>query len=157
MGSGNGLVSPGHHYVCRCPTGLSAVMLNEKLDSFSYLAIYDSVIGHLLSHFWMYDVIQNSWSYLLSVSVSHDTSRVNKQYNSVHERQYLLNPLHANYFSRNTNMFTIHIIPPLCHDTGCWNPFLSKTSTCLVDMANIMAPDDLVMQGARASAAMILT
>ena len=40
---------------------------------------------------------------------------------------------------------------------GTWNPVLWKTRTCFSCKVNIISDDDLVMQGVRASAAMILT
>ena len=48
-------------------------------------------------------------------------------------------------------------IPPHWQDIGSWNPSSCKTRTCLFHTANIMAADDLATQGARTSAAMILT
>ena len=58
---------------------------------------------------------------------------------------------------KHTGMFLISIIPPEWHDTGCWNFSSCKRRAYLVYRANIMAADVLVMQGVRASAAMILT
>ena len=43
------------------------------------------------------------------------------------------------------------------YDTGDWNPSSCKTRAYLVYIVNIIASDDLAMEGARASAAMILT
>ena len=61
-------------------------------------------------------------------------------------------------FSAGTKTYIyIYVIPSHWHDTGNWNPSFSKTRTCLFHVAHIMAADDLAMQGARASAAMILT
>ena len=52
-------------------------------------------------------------------------------------------------------VFTFKVIPPHWHDTGSWNPSSSKTRTYIFYIVNIMAADDLVTQGARASATMI--
>ena len=51
----------------------------------------------------------------------------------------------------------IYFIPPYWHDTGSWNPASCKTRTYLFYIVSIMGADVLVMQGARASASMILT
>ena len=58
---------------------------------------------------------------------------------------------------KHKRVFTISTIPPHWHDRGSWNPSSCKTMTCLFDTANITAADDLVMQGVRASSALILT
>ena len=54
-------------------------------------------------------------------------------------------------------MFTFYAIPPHLYDTGCRNPLPCKTMTYLVYIVSIMSADGLAMQGARASAIMILT
>ena len=61
------------------------------------------------------------------------------------------------YFMKHKTIFTFCIIAQYTDGTGCWNPSLCKTrnsSSCIV---NTMAADGLVMQGARASGAMVLT
>ena len=69
-----------------------------------------------------------------------------------------VNPLRAKYFRRNINMYIYNsIIPPYQYDTGSWNSFPWKKRSYLFYIANIMGGDGLVMEGARASAAMILT
>ena len=55
------------------------------------------------------------------------------------------------------NATTVYIIPPRWHDTGSWNSSPYKASTYLVYIINIMGADILDTQGARISAAMILT
>ena len=67
----------------------------------------------------------------------------------------ILNPLHAGLFWRN--MFASSIISHQWDGAGCWNPSTWKTMTSLSYMFNTMAADDLATQGARSSAAMILT
>ena len=66
---------------------------------------------------------------------------------------YMLN------FSEGTKIqtFTFYVIPPLWHDTGSWNPASSKSRTYVFYTVNIMGADVLAMQGARASATMMLT
>ena len=63
-----------------------------------------------------------------------------------------VNSLHAIFFNRNTNMY-LQFLPFLHTDMtpSC------MTRTYPVHMVNIMSADDLVVQGTRASAAMILT
>ena len=62
------------------------------------------------------------------------------------------------FFQReHKHIFTFYVIPPHWFDTGSWNPSSSRTGTYLFYLVNIMAADVLVMQGARASATMILT
>ena len=69
-----------------------------------------------------------------------------------------VNPLYAKFLQREQkHIFTFYVIPPCWHDTGNWNPSLSKTRTYLFYIVNIMAADVLATQGARASATMILT
>ena len=52
----------------------------------------------------------------------------------------------------------VHInISPHWQHTGSWNPSSCKTSSYLYYIVNIIVADVLVMQGARASATMILT
>ena len=69
------------------------------------------------------------------------------------------NPLRARFFrGKIKHIFTFHVIPPHWFDTGGWNPFSNKTRTYpAFFIVNIMAAGVLAMQGARASAAMILT
>ena len=52
---------------------------------------------------------------------------------------------------------TFHVISPHWHGTGSWNPSSSRTRSYLFYIVNIMGADVLVMQGAGASATMILT
>ena len=60
-------------------------------------------------------------------------------------------------FLVETHVFIISIIPPYRYDTGSWNPFLWKKRTYLFYIVNIVDADDLMTQGARASATLILT
>ena len=67
-------------------------------------------------------------------------------------------PFGAKFFiRRHKNVSIIYIIPPSWIDTGSWNPSSCKTRSCLFCIVNIMAADGLATQGARASAAMLLT
>ena len=69
-----------------------------------------------------------------------------------------VNPLHAKFLQREQkHIFTFYVIPPRWHDTGSWNPSLSKTRTYQFYIVSIMAADVLATKGARASATMILT
>ena len=69
-----------------------------------------------------------------------------------------LNSLSAKFFRGNIkHVFTINFITPHWYNTGTQNPSSSKTGTYIFYMINIMAADVLAMQGARASATMILT
>ena len=61
-----------------------------------------------------------------------------------------------NFSEGSKHLFTFYVIPPHWHDTGSWNHSWCETRTCLFYITNIMAADDLVTQGARTSAAMIL-
>ena len=54
-------------------------------------------------------------------------------------------------------LLTLSIISEHRDDAGSWNLSSYKTMTCLLYIMNIMAADDLAMQGAKASAAMVLT
>ena len=47
-----------------------------------------------------------------------------------------------NFSEGKKHIFTFYVIPPRWHDTGSWNPSLSKTRTCLFYMVNIMAVGD---------------
>ena len=68
------------------------------------------------------------------------------------------NPLHAKFFRGNIkHVFTCHVIPLHWFDTGGWNPSSNKTRTYPFYIVNIMAAAVLATQGARTSAAMILT
>ena len=68
----------------------------------------------------------------------------------------LIKPLYVLHFQlKHEYVFTIPIIPPHWHDTSCWNPSLDKDLYILKVI--IMGADVLAMQGARASATMILT
>ena len=58
-------------------------------------------------------------------------------------------------FFRGSKNIYLHIIPPHWHDTGSWNPSVSKTRTYLPYTVNIMGADVLATQGARATATMI--
>ena len=53
--------------------------------------------------------------------------------------------------------FSEIVISPPWYDAGSWNPSSIKTITYLFYIVNILAADVLATQGARASAAMILT
>ena len=55
------------------------------------------------------------------------------------------------------HIFTFHIIPLHWYHTGGWNPSSNKTRTYPFFIVNIMAAGVLATQGARTSAAMILT
>ena len=66
----------------------------------------------------------------------------------------LINPLRAKLFRRKKIHF---VMSPHLHDTGSWNPSSGKTKTYIFYIVNTMAADDLVAQGARASATMIFT
>ena len=55
------------------------------------------------------------------------------------------------------HIFTFYVIPPHWKDIGSWNPSSWKARTGLFHIANTMAFDDVVTQGAGASADMILT
>ena len=70
-----------------------------------------------------------------------------------------VNPLCANFSKWNINIYnTFYVIPPEWYDKGSWNPSSIKTRAYLFYIVNIiMAADVLSIQGARASAAMILT
>ena len=62
------------------------------------------------------------------------------------------------YSKRHKNMLAFPIDHFLVLDyAGCWNPSLGKASITLFCIHNIMAADNVVIQGARASAAMVLT
>ena len=78
---------------------------------------------------------------------------------SAHMYQHMIPLLKQNscylFQRKQKHIFTFYVIPPHWHDTGCWNPFLCKTSTCLFYMVNIIDADALVTQGLRASATMI--
>ena len=54
-------------------------------------------------------------------------------------------------------VFTFNINTSHWHNTGSWNPSSCKTMTYVFYIVKIMAVDDLAMQGARASATIILT
>ena len=69
-----------------------------------------------------------------------------------------LNPLRAIFFRGNIkHIFIFHVIRLHWYGTGRWNSPSSKTRTCLLYIINIMAAGVLATQGARTSAAMILT
>ena len=64
----------------------------------------------------------------------------------------------AKFFRGNKNIYlNFYVIPPHWHDTGSWNPSLSKTRIYLLYIVNIMAADVLATKGSSASATMILT
>ena len=70
----------------------------------------------------------------------------------------IINPLRAKFFRWNIrHIFTFHVIPLHWYDTGGWNPSSNKTMTYPFYRVNIMAAGVLATQGARTSAAMILT
>ena len=65
----------------------------------------------------------------------------------------IFNPLRANFFRGNIkHIFTFYVIPPHWCDTGGWKPSSNKTRTYLFMAAGVLAT-----QGARTSAARILT
>ena len=70
-----------------------------------------------------------------------------------------VNPLHAELFRSNIDMYLLYT--PFLHtdmmSTGISNPFSCKTRAYLSYIVSIMAADGLATQGARASAAMVLT
>ena len=75
-----------------------------------------------------------------------------------HQVNLTLNPLHAKFFRGHIkHIFTFHVIPLHWFNTGGWNPSSNKTRTYPFYIANIMAAGVLATQGARTSAAMILT
>ena len=57
---------------------------------------------------------------------------------------------------KHKHAFTIFITPPHWHDMCSWNLPSYTTGTYLGYMINIIAADDLVVQGARASATIML-
>ena len=65
------------------------------------------------------------------------------------------NPLHVELFREIYKL--ISLIPSHWNDPCNWNPTLWKSRSCLSDIVNSMSADDLVMQGPRASVAMVLT
>ena len=58
---------------------------------------------------------------------------------------------------KHENIFAFSIISWYWDGPGRWNPLSWKSRTSLSNIVNNMAADDLAMQGARVSAAMILT
>ena len=69
-----------------------------------------------------------------------------------------LNPLRAKFFRGNIkHIFIFHVTPLHWYDTGGWDPSSNKPRTYPFYIVNIMAAGVLATQGARASAAMILT
>ena len=69
-----------------------------------------------------------------------------------------VNHLRAKLFRGNIkHIFTFYVIPPHWYDTGGWNPSSHKTRTNPFYIVNIMATGVLATQGARTSAAMMLT
>ena len=69
----------------------------------------------------------------------------------------LLNPLRAFFRGNIKHTFTFYFIPPHWYDTRCWNPSLNKTRIYSFYIVNSTAAGVQAMQGANASAAMILT
>ena len=68
------------------------------------------------------------------------------------------NSLCAKFFKRNPNLYLhFFFISAHCEDTNNWNLSSWKTMACLFQIASIVTADDLATQGARASAAIILT
>ena len=68
------------------------------------------------------------------------------------------NPLHAKFVRGNIkHIFTFHVIPLHWYDTDGVNLSSNKPRTYSFYIINIMAPGVLATQGARTSAAMILT
>ena len=62
-----------------------------------------------------------------------------------------------NFKRKHKHVFTFYVIPPYWHAKDNWNPSSCKTRTYLFHIVNIMVADDLATQGARVSAAMVLT
>ena len=60
------------------------------------------------------------------------------------------------FHRKHKNVSIIYIIPPYWHDTNSWNSSSCKTRTYLFYIVNVMDADALVIQGAKASATMIL-
>ena len=78
--------------------------------------------------------------------------------NKMEHSKAMINPLRAKFFRGNIkHIFTFYVIPPHWYDTGGWNPSSNKTRTYLFYIGSIMAAGVLATQGARTSAAMILT
>ena len=76
------------------------------------------------------------------------------------QRHKLVNQVSFNFYALNCSegtkhIFTFYVIPSDLHDTGSWNPSLSKTRTLLFYIVNIMVANRLATQGARASPTMI--
>ena len=73
---------------------------------------------------------------------------------------YVLNSLHAGFvcFRKYENIFTCYIVFVFhhWHGAGNWTPSPGKTRIFSFYIYNTMAADDLAMQGARASAAILL-
>ena len=61
------------------------------------------------------------------------------------------------WVQKHRNIFTFSIMSQHFDGTGCWNPSLWKTRTCLSYRINTMAANVLATQGARASTVMVLT
>ena len=69
-----------------------------------------------------------------------------------------INSLCANYFQRKHKyVFTFYVVPPQWQAIDSLNTSSYETKTYLFYKANFMVADVLEMQGARASATMILT
>ena len=85
--------------------------------------------------------------------------QINADYigNCLHRAQ-IINPSVAEFISGNIKIsFKFSIISQHGIGTGYWNPSWWKTRIYLSCIFNIMAVDVLATQGARASAAMVLT
>ena len=68
-----------------------------------------------------------------------------------------LTPTSVNFFRKRYNMFAFSSISQHCDGTGDWNPSLWMSRASSSCIFNIIVADGLVMPGARASAAMMLT
>ena len=103
-----------------------------------------------------YFVISNQWSWdsgALQEKKHHSTSA-----SCICKFLTVNNLLRANFFRGNLkHIFIFYVIPPHLYDTGGWNLSSTKTRTCPFYIVNIMAAGVLATQGARTSAAMILT
>ena len=98
----------------------------------------------------------NSWSLVTQVKPVRESQRLFQESNIGFIM--ILNPVCAKFFRGNIkHICTFYVIPPHWYDTGGWNPSSNKTRTYLFYIINIMAAGVLATQGARTSAAMILT
>ena len=73
-----------------------------------------------------------------------------------HDTNYKSTLYVLSFSEEHKHDLTFYVIPPHWFDTGSWNPSSCKARTYVLYLVNIMAADDLAMQGARASETMIL-